>query len=424
MLKWLSRTFKKESLPDTLEYEEARDVLQTENARLRKQLAKRQDARPEMLYFLASDKDIAVRSLVASNARTPPQADMLLAKDESEYVRIELAHKIARLVPGLDHDETARTRDLVEDVLQMLADDHIVRVRQILAEELKECPQLPKNIALKLARDVDSLVSVPILEFSPLLSDADLVELIAGGLTSDALCAVSRRASLSEDVSAEIVATLDIPAVADLLVNPNAQIREDTLDQILDHAAGIEAWHQPLVARPGLSLRAMRRVAGFVASSLVMNLCERHNIPEELLFDVKSRVQTRIKTEENLSQNEDQSNESAKARAKKAFKSGELTDSFVATAIERNDYELVVESLARLSKLPRSIVERILTSKHGKAITALVWKAELPMRISLKIQSLLVKVPPHSMMMARDGIDFPMTEEEMEWQLKYFLKPS
>ncbi len=424
MLKWFSRAFKKDKLPDALEYEEARDVLQTENSRLRKQLAKRPDVRPEMLYFLASDQDIAVRSLVAANHTTPIQADLILANDESEYVRIELAHKIARLVPDLKAEDAERTQSLVEEVLQSLADDQIVRVRQILSEELKDSSELPKDIALKLARDLENVVSTPILEYSPLLSDADLIELIAGGLTSDALRAVSRRSGLSENVSAEIVATLDIPAIADLLVNPNAQIREDTLDQILDHAAGIEAWHQPLVARPGLSLRAMRRVASFVASSLLMELCERNNIPEHVLLDVKERVQSRIRVEEGLSSENNHPGGTAKARAKKAARTGSLTDEFVAEAIEANDYDLVVECLARLSKTPQSVVQRILTSKHGKAITALVWKAELPMRISLKVQSLLVQVPPHSMMMARDGIDFPMTDEEMEWQLKYFTKSS
>lgn len=61
------------------------------------------------------------------------------------------------------------------------------------------------------------------------------------------------------------------PAAAALLVNPDAKMRKETLDRIVEEAETIENWHQPLVLRADLSARAIRRIGGFVGASLLEN---------------------------------------------------------------------------------------------------------------------------------------------------------
>ena len=156
--------------------------------------------------------------------------------------------------------------------MERLANDALPRVRAILAEEIKSARDVPAHIVKRLAHDVELIVSAPVLEYSPLLSDDDLIEIIAGARVEGKLAAIARRAIVGAGVSDAIVATLDVSAVAALLANPNAQIREDTLDRVLESAAEVEAWHLPVVLRADLSLRAVRRIAGFVASSLLEQL--------------------------------------------------------------------------------------------------------------------------------------------------------
>ena len=55
--------------------------------------------------------------------------------------------------------------------------DAEVRVREALAQNLKENPDLPHDVALSLAQDVDQ-VALPILQFSDVLTDDDLIEII------------------------------------------------------------------------------------------------------------------------------------------------------------------------------------------------------------------------------------------------------
>src|SRR5262249_22807194 len=139
---------------------------------------------------------------------------------------------------------------------------------------------------------------------SPLFSDDDLIEIIAGARVEGKLTAIARRAAVGTGVADAIVATLDVSAVAALLANANAQIREDTLDKIIGGAAEMEAWHQPVVMRADLSLRAVRRIAGFVASSLIAQLQQRSDLDDETASLLTKRVRERIEVE---SLNEDSS---------------------------------------------------------------------------------------------------------------------
>ncbi|HAM48584.1 MAG TPA: hypothetical protein DCO73_12690, partial [Alphaproteobacteria bacterium] len=58
--------------------------------------------------------------------------------------------------------------------------------------------------------------------------------------------------------------------------------------------------------------------------------------------------------------------------------------------------------------------------RSGKAITALSWKAGLSMRSALTIQREIGQVPSNDICLARNGVDFPMDEEEMNWHLQFF----
>jgi len=79
-------------------------------------------------------------------------------------------------------------------------------VRQIVAEEIKACPNVPKRLAVSLAHDVEETVCGPVLEYSPLLSDEDLLEIVATTRVQGALEAIARRRSIDGSLADAIVA--------------------------------------------------------------------------------------------------------------------------------------------------------------------------------------------------------------------------
>ena len=241
---------------------DALDILETRSREAQAELAQRTDAGDGVLKYLAEHGAAATRAAVAANLTTPAPVNRYLAEDDDEDVRVQLARKIARLMPGLQERESAHIIDLTVQTLEHLARDSAVRVRAVLAEEIKHLANVPKDVILALAHDLQHIVAVPVLEYSPLLSDTDLIELIACGQVREVLAAVARRRPLSEKVSDTLVQSLDVPAVAALLVNPDAKIRKATLERVVEDAEEIESWHLPLALRADLSARAMRRISG------------------------------------------------------------------------------------------------------------------------------------------------------------------
>jgi len=155
---------KRNALPPALGREDVLRILEERGLAAREELAARADAAPEALFFLATEGHPAARRAVAANPASPPHANRLLADDADDDVRVELARKIGRLLPDLPKDARTRMRALTVETLERLAKDHLPRVRQVLAEEIKSLDCVPKRVIRLLARDVEA-VSAPILEY-------------------------------------------------------------------------------------------------------------------------------------------------------------------------------------------------------------------------------------------------------------------
>src|SRR3979411_1478476 len=110
--------------------------------------------------------------------------------------RAEATRSLARawLISDLSKDDRAAA----EGALLMLLDDPSPLVRQAMAEGFSRSGDAPAAIMPALSLDQAS-VALPVLEYSPLLIDADLVDIIATG-NSEMQCAVARRIDLPASV--------------------------------------------------------------------------------------------------------------------------------------------------------------------------------------------------------------------------------
>ncbi len=420
---------KKAGLP-RLSYEEARELAQSEDAERRRQLARRGDVWPEILYFLAADPRPEVRREIAANPASPAQADWSLAADADAAVRGELARKIARLAPNLSADEQDRLRQMTYATLALLARDQIVMVRQILAEALKDVANAPPEVIRQLAHDSEIAVSGPILEFSPVLTDEDLLEIIRSAPVAGAVSAISRRGAVHETVADAIAGTDDVEAIALLLANPSAQIREETLDLLLDRAPRHEAWHGPMVRRPHLSARAATRLARFVAESLLKILDQRTDFDDATKQAVAAAVRRRVEERgsdmaafrpNGRRSDVDAAAETPRQAAEGMHRSGHLSEAVIATALSANDIEFVVSALALRADVSIERVRKIVSTQSAKGMTALAWQAGLSPTMAVALQTQLSRIAPSDVLPPRPGTtNFPLEAAEMAWQLDFF----
>ncbi len=404
---------------DGLSYEDTKRLARDDDPDVRAGLAERHDLRPEILYFLAEDDSPKVRSRIAANLKTPPQADLILARDDNEAVRHQLANKIQVLLPELDADAQAQAHDYLVEVIEALAQDQATRVRQIVAEALKDVASAPSHVIPRLARDAEAVVACPVIEFSPLLSDQDLLEIIEGGSASGKLNAISRRQGVGEQVTDAIVATEDEGAITELLKNSSAQIREDTLDSLLDAAIEVSAWHEPLVRRPRLSCKAARKLAGFVAAGLLDILEARKDLDKETKRVVAKEVKRRLEDDEDA-EDPGPGGEAPEKLARQLFENGELTDEALTRALNAGHRDLVRHGLALRAGLALSLIDHILSAHSAKGVTALAWKAGCTMRLASQLQLRIGGIVPSQVLNPRSGTDYPLSAEEMDWQLDFF----
>ncbi len=403
--------------------------LQARNADpdIRQSVAARTDVSPELLFFLAADTAEAVRREIAANPSTPGQANVLLAKDGDESVRSAVLEKAVGRIPPNGSVPDGPLEKFTLKVLTILAEDPAPAMRTMLAEAVQSLEHVPHAVVSTLVRDEEASVAEPVLRHSPQVTDEDLVTVLKTTPTRGRVAAIAQRPDLSHRVADAVVRTDDIDAVALLLGNESAQIREETLDHILAKAPSRKSWHRPLVYRPNLSSAAVRRLARFVAVSLVEVLQQRHEMDEETAEAVVATLRTRLGKkgaplpDEPPAPTEGGSDGPSGAdKARRMHADGSLTEVEIDEAIFRGDRGFVVTGLALLAGVSDSIVEAILNAHSARGVVAIVWKAGLGMRLAMKVQMQIAQIAPGSVIKARDGVDFPLTEEELNWQLEFF----
>lgn len=202
-----------------------------------------------------------------------------LRVNPSAMVRADIAAAVAAELAGAALN--AREARIAEQILEALAHDVEHRVRIALAEHVKECPFLPREIAQVLARDLDDAVALPILEHSPLLSDADLIAAIRGGLAQRRL-AVARRKTVASSVAEALVDTADPWVVRAVLANHGADLAEGALLKIVVGFRGDGPIETLLVERSALPLTVCEILIATVSAALRERLVAKHHIPWQL----------------------------------------------------------------------------------------------------------------------------------------------
>jgi uncharacterized protein (DUF2336 family) len=426
MTSFLGRFLKQKSsdpISDVITYEESRKIANDPDPAIRKQLAARTDIRPEVLYYLAEDAAPEVRREIATNEQTPAHANVLLARDGDTNVRCDLALKISQLAPELSPDERDKVRAMTLDALDILVQDQLVQVRQVIAEALKDAHDAPHGIIQRLARDAELEVAGPILEFSPIFTDEDLLEIISTTAVSGAIRAISRRDGVSEDVCDAIVVSDDVDGVTALLGNASAQIREETLDRLVEGSRRTPDWQMPIVKRSFLPIGAVRKLSSFVTDAVLGALMRRDDLDAETVDMVGKAVRERMNGDgaENQPEPELPTRENdARTKVMMLHAEDALDQDAIDEELMGGNRTFVTEALAVLSGLPPAVVLRIVSARSAKAVTALSWKAGLSMRFAIKLQARFANVPMREVLQAKNGLEYPMSEQDMGWQIDLF----
>ncbi len=193
----------------------------------------------------------------------------LLTKSKDVKSKIEVINKISNQYRGKEFGN--KEQGLAEEIFRLLLRYAEIGVRKSIAENLMSADYVPRDILLSLAKDIDD-VSRPILEFSELLTDDDLIDIVSTTSSTDSQVAVSRRNSLSEAVSAALVNTEKGEVVESLMNNNTAEINDKSMVKVIESFSNKEEVIEALITRgsipPELVVQLTKKVSNVIQAKL------------------------------------------------------------------------------------------------------------------------------------------------------------
>lgn len=259
-----------------------------------------------------------------------------------------------------------------EGAMIMLLDDPSPLVRAALAEALAASADAPPAVVLALAADQPEIAAI-VLERSPLLLDADLVDCVGAG--SPAIqAAVARRENLPCAVAAAIAEVGSAEACLILIESPHAVIAPFSLDRIVERHGHLAAIREPLLARDDLSpatrqalvVKLSDTLARFVASQRWMDEGRAQRVAREACE--RATIALAAQTER----------PAVRPLVTHLRASGQLTAGLVLRGLLSGNILLFEEALAELAGLPLARVTALVHDRSGKGLKALFDRAGLP----------------------------------------------
>src|ERR1700722_3165439 len=199
--------------------------------------------------------------------------------------RAEATRALARA--WLISDLTEQDRAAAEGALLMQLDDASPLVRQAMAEVFARSAEAPAAIVQALSLDQPS-VALPILEHSPLLIDADLVDIVATA-NSETQCAIARRTNLPASVSAAIAEVGPAAAARKLIKTPYAELPPFSWDRIVERHGHLAAIREamlvledlPAATRAALVAKLSDTLAQFVVAKNWLSADRAERVADE-----------------------------------------------------------------------------------------------------------------------------------------------
>lgn len=197
-----------------------------------------------------------------------------LVKGATADERAFAARKLCKTIDTVPLDD--EDRQSAAEILRIMAGDAAELVRKALAETLKASAHLPRDVALKLARDVES-ISLPLLNFSPAFTDDDLAEIVKLGGPVRQL-AIAKRPTLSRSVTGALSEHGGERALTAACANDNADFAETSLQRVIGRFAKSERVLAAMAYRAVLPLSVSERLIALVGEQVRAHLEGHHSM--------------------------------------------------------------------------------------------------------------------------------------------------
>ena len=274
--------------------------------------------------------------------------------------RAEATRALARawLISDLTEDDRAAA----EGALLMMLDDASPLVRQAMAQVFARSAEAPAAIVQALSLDQPS-IALPILEHSPLLIDADLVDIVATG-NCEMQCAIARRINLPASVCAAI-AEVGTPAAAlELVENAHADLAPFSWDRIAERHGHLAAIRESMLVLDDLPAATRAVLVAKLSDTLAQFVLTRN----WLSADRVGRIASEARDRSTLNIAARSRGHDMRGLVRHLRATGQLTAGLILRALLSGNLELFDHALSELSDLPLARVSALLHERGGASL--------------------------------------------------------
>jgi uncharacterized protein (DUF2336 family) len=284
-------------------------------------------------------------------------------KERSAEGRARTLRRLSELLRSCAERLNPSQIGIFDDVLIRLLDCVGATALAELSNVLADFAASPERTVRKLARHQNSAVAAPLLSRSPILVDADLIEIVKSR-TQQHLTAIASRQNLNDALTDAILKLAGRDASRTLAKNPSARFSSNGLAVLLVAGKRDETIAESLGLRPDLPAATLQ--------ALLSGSSER--VRTRLLKAAPAELRERIQTElvsidaQAKPQAQDEDHSEAHAAVAALSRTGKLNDSTVNRFAIRREYANVIAALSLLSGAAVETIAPLMEESGGEGL--------------------------------------------------------
>lgn len=321
-----------------------------------------------------------------------PVASSPLSLTEDDVSRLlrdhsgETIHEVStRIAGGYTNGLKPAEAQAAEQIFRLLLRETETRIRASLADKLKACGTVPKDIILTMARDTEEAVALPVLQYTQALSDEDFAALIHVIPESHHL-AIATREQLSEKLSDSLLEKGSEKVATALVGNGGAALSEQGMARIVETYPENKALISALVGRPGLPPTLAERMVSLVSDSLARTLRQKYGLPEQEVAQQveKTREDETLTILRTTTDIQEMNQLVAQLKA-----GGRLTASLVVSSLCQGNILFLETALAKLADVSPTNARALINDRGELGFRAIYNKSGLPSAMFPAVKLLL-----------------------------------
>lgn len=312
-----------------------------------------------------------------------------LARQKSVEGRTALAATVTDFFASESQVLTARERTLMFDILHRIIRDVEMSVRKKVGEYIATSQDAPNELVSLIANDTIE-VAYPILINSPVLRDADLVEVIRNRTLEHQL-AIAIRQDVSEAVADALVQHGNEGVICTLLKNQNARISQATMEALVEQSRRIDTFREPILGRRELGPVLAKRMFLWVSAALRQVILEKFEIDSDTIDDLLERA---VFEELQAAETDLHTPEKRAELAEALVASQEVSPKLLVSILEEGEVALFVSVFRKMTDLKEKLVMRMLFEPGGEGLAIACRAVGLEKVVFASIFSLSRKARP------------------------------